>query len=67
MPLWGQTVSCYTCKNPFNYSVKSSLPFISRLSPGMLGDSRERVRVRAKQRNGEEGGWKERREGRRDG
>lgn len=44
--------------------MKSSLPFISRLSPGVFGDSRERVRVKAKGRDGELEG---RREGGMDG
>lgn len=56
----GQIASCLTCKNPFNYSVESSLAFISRLSPGVFGDSREKE---GKKRDGEEGG----REGRVDG
>lgn len=59
LPLWGQIASCFTCKNPFNYSVKSSLPFISCLSPGVFGDSRERVRARAKERDGKKKGGRE--------
>lgn len=56
LPLQGQIASYFTCKNPFNYSVKSSLPLVSWCVWGQHGDSEsEKEGLRRRKGEREEG------------